>query len=68
MDYVINLINEELKKELIALATAKALTQGEGFIMERATMNAFQEQKRLAEERIPQLRAAVKKLLFKTEE
>ena len=62
MEYVIQLLQRDLNKELIALEVAKDLTKGKGFSMDRVTMDACDESKRLAEERIPQLKQALKKI------
>ena len=60
MEYVKQLLQTELNKELIALETSSSITSGGGFRINNAAMKAFAESRRLAEERIPQLEKALK--------
>lgn len=60
MEYVINLLKNDLNVELRALAAANELTRGNGFNMDDATQQAFDESRKLAYQRIPQLEKAIK--------
>jgi hypothetical protein len=60
MKYAIDLLQRDLNIELRSLAAATEFTKGNGFSMSKATQEAFDESKRLAEQRIPQLEKAIK--------
>ena len=67
MEYVIELLQIKLNNELKELETANQMLKGKGFIMNLDTQKAFEESKRLASIRIPQLQEAINLLTFKTE-
>ena len=62
MEYVLKILQDNLNSELRALATANEVINGNGFRLSDATMLAFLESKKLANERIPQLTEAIEKL------
>jgi len=62
-NYAVELLQNALNEELRHLATANEITAGNGFKFNNQTINAFSTSKRLAEERIPQLENALKKIM-----
>lgn len=62
MEYVINLIQSHLNEELRQLQISKEITAGNGMRFSKETMAAFDESRRLAEERIPQLKLALERI------
>lgn len=67
MEYVIELLKTKLNNELKELEIANQMLKGKGFIMNEDTQKAFEESKRLALIRIPQLKQAIDLLTFKSE-
>lgn len=67
MKYVLELLQTKLNNELKELETASQILKGKGFIMNEDTQKAFEESKRLASIRIPQLQEALELLTFKSE-
>ncbi|CAD8327763.1 hypothetical protein [uncultured phage] len=67
MEYVIELLQKKLNQELTALESANQMLKGKGFIMNEDTQKAFEESRRLAFIRIPQLKEAIELLTFKSE-
>lgn len=66
MEYVIQLLQKKLNQELTALESANQMLRGKGFIMNEDTQKAFEESRRIASIRIPQLKEAIKSLTIKT--
>ncbi len=62
MDYVLNNLQESLDNEYKALAVAESMTVDGAVAISNVTEKAFQESKRLANERIPQLEKAIEVL------
>ena len=62
MKYPLEILQSDLNNELRALEIGKQATKGQGFYMDNATMEAFEESIRIAKERIPQLEKAIKLL------
>lgn len=60
-NYAVQLLQEALRVELIAKETASQF-KGIGFQMDNMTIKAFDESRRLANERIPQLMDALEKI------
>lgn len=67
MEYVFELLQKKLDNELKELEIAKQMLKGKGFIMNEHTQKAFQESRKLASIRIPQLKQAIDLLTFKSE-
>lgn len=63
-NYALKILKESLNNELRYLASAKEITSGNGFKFDNITMNAFNESKRVAEERIPDLIKAINTLEY----
>lgn len=66
MEYVIELLKTKLNNELKQLEIANQMLKGKGFIMNEDTQEAFEESRKLAFIRIPQLKEAIELLTFKT--
>lgn len=67
MKYVLELMQTKLNNELKELETANQMLKGKGFIMNEDTQKAFNESRRLASIRIPQLKQAIEVLTIKSE-
>lgn len=64
MNYAIELLKTELLNEHVAKGQADEYLVGSGMSAKnRATIEAFEESRRLAKERIPQLEKAIEKLM-----
>jgi hypothetical protein len=61
-NYALYLLEEALRKELIYEETANQMTQGQGFRMNRPSLEAFRQSKIIAQKRIPELTEAINKL------
>ena len=68
MSYVLDMLQNDLRKELAQLEISKQMMSGNGMIMDRDTKEAFGESGRLASVRIPQLKLAIRLIKDQKEE
>ena len=55
MEYIVNMLQSKLNEELRQREIACQMLERKGFVMGESTTNAFNESRRIADERIPQL-------------